>query len=146
SDLQGDAVRLNTELGNAELTSQLEDAEASLLITTQTGKQKKPLAFHEHITVSEINKLPVKAIKLADEIDLSTSFTMMFTSGTTGKPKMVVHTYGNHWWSANASTLNLGLQQDDKWLLTLPMYHVGGLSILMRSVITGMEIFLMEKY
>src|SRR5699024_12120205 len=47
---------------------------------------------------------------------------------------------------ANASTLNLGLQQDDKWLLTLPMYHVGGLSILMRSVITGMEIFLMEKY
>src|SRR5699024_4512988 len=85
-------------------------------------------------------------IKLADEIDLSTSFTMMFTSGTTGKPKMVVHTYGNHWWSANASTLNLGLQQDDKWLLTLQMYHVGGLFILMRCVITEMEIFLMEKY
>src|SRR5699024_3373721 len=106
----------------------------------------KSLSFHEQITFSEINKLPVKDIKLADEIDLSTSFTMMFTSGTTGKPKMVVHTYGNHWWSANASTLNLGLQQDDKWLLTLPMYHVGGLSILMRSVITGMEIFLMEKY
>src|SRR5699024_9529666 len=123
SYLQAVAVLLNTKLSNPELTSQLEDAEASLLITTQTLKQK--------ITFSEINKLPVKDIKLADEIDLSTSFTMMFTSGTTGKPKMVVHTYGNHWWSANASTLNLGLQQDDKWLLTLPMYHVGGLSILM---------------
>lgn len=146
SYLQAVAVLLNTKLSNPELTSQLEDAEASLLITTQTLKQKKSLSFHEQITFSEINKLPVKDIKLADEIDLSTSFTMMFTSGTTGKPKMVVHTYGNHWWSANASTLNLGLQQDDKWLLTLPMYHVGGLSILMRSVITGMEIFLMEKY
>src|SRR5699024_7819188 len=146
SYLQAVAVLLNTKLSNPELTSQLEDAEASLLITTQTLKQKKSLSFHEQITFSEINKLPVKDIKLADEIDLSTSFTMMFTSGTTGKPKMVVHTYGNHWWSANASTLSLGLQQDDKWLLTLPMYHVGGLSILMRSVITGMEIFLMEKY
>ena len=147
SYLQAVAVLLNTKLSNPELTSQLEDADASLLITTQSLQQKKSLSFHEQITFSEIKKLPVlKDIKLADEIDLSTSFTMMFTSGTTGKPKMVVHTYGNHWWSANASTLNLGLQQDDKWLLTLPMYHVSGLSILMRSVITGMEVFLMDKY
>src|SRR5699024_11685254 len=67
SYLQAVAVLLNTKLSNPELTSQLEDAEASLLITTQTLKQKKSLSFHEQITFSEINKLPVKDIKLADE-------------------------------------------------------------------------------
>src|SRR5699024_3651493 len=69
-----------------------------------------------------------------------------FTSGTTGNPKAVVHTYGNHWWSAIGSALNLGLDKQDKWLLPLPMFHVGGLSILIRSVIYGMEVYLMEKY
>src|SRR5699024_12022320 len=49
SYLQAVAVLLNTKLSNPELTSQLEDAEASLLITTQTLKQKKSLSFHEQI-------------------------------------------------------------------------------------------------
>src|SRR5699024_12480928 len=44
SYLQAVAVLLNTKLSNPELTSQLEDAEASLLITTQTLKQKKSLS------------------------------------------------------------------------------------------------------
>src|SRR5699024_4075453 len=60
SYLQSVAVLLKTKLSNPELTTQLEDAEASLLITTQTLKQKKSLSFHEQITFSEINKLPVK--------------------------------------------------------------------------------------
>jgi O-succinylbenzoic acid--CoA ligase len=46
-------------------------------------------------------------------------------------------TYGNHLWSANASALNLGLRPDDRWLACLPLFHVGGLSILLRSVIYG---------
>src|SRR5690625_789525 len=71
---------------------------------------------------------------------------MMYTSGTTGLPKAVVHTYGNHWWSAIGSLLNLGHEENDKWLLTLPMFHVGGLSILIRSVIYGMSVVVMEKY
>jgi O-succinylbenzoic acid--CoA ligase len=46
-------------------------------------------------------------------------------------------TYGNHWWSAVGSALNLGLRDDDRWLACLPPFHVGGLSILFRSVIYG---------
>jgi O-succinylbenzoic acid--CoA ligase len=46
-------------------------------------------------------------------------------------------TYGNHLWSATASALNLGLRADDRWLACLPLFHVGGLAILLRSVIYG---------
>jgi O-succinylbenzoic acid--CoA ligase len=54
--------------------------------------------------------------------------------------------YGNHWWSAVASALNLGTHEDDCWLAVLPLYHVGGLSILMRSAIYGVPAIVHESF
>jgi O-succinylbenzoic acid--CoA ligase len=72
--------------------------------------------------------------------------TVIYSSGTTGKPKGVVLTYGNHLWNALASCLNLGLHKDDRWLAVLPLFHVGGLSILIRSVLYGIPVVLHEKF
>ena len=55
-------------------------------------------------------------------------------------------TYGNHLWSAVGSALNLGLQPDDRWLACLPLFHVGGLSILLRSVIYGTAAIVHERF
>jgi O-succinylbenzoic acid--CoA ligase len=74
---------------------------------------------------------------LRDEVELADIHTIMFTSGTTGAGKAVELTHGNHWWNAMGSMLNLGSYDSDRWLLCLPHYHVGGLSILLRSVIYG---------
>jgi O-succinylbenzoic acid--CoA ligase len=41
-----------------------------------------------------------------------------------------MHTFGNHWASAIGSALNLGLSERDRWLVALPLFHVGGLSAL----------------
>ncbi len=46
-------------------------------------------------------------------------------------------TWGNHYWSAIGSALNVGLDPGDRWLCCLPLNHVGGLSILLRSVLYG---------
>jgi O-succinylbenzoic acid--CoA ligase len=61
--------------------------------------------------------------------------TVMHTSGTTSTPKPVELTYGN--WQANAlgSAVALGLDPAERWLCPMPLTHVGGLSILVRSVI-----------
>lgn len=139
-------VMLNTRLTKSELEYQLTYAETTLLITTDTLRNEKRLSFSVQKTYEEIAAEDERDIQLAREIDLRTPFTMMFTSGTTGKPKAVVHTYGNHWWSAVSSALNLGLDKQDKWLLPLPIFHVGGLSILIRSVVYGISVYVLEKY
>ena len=72
--------------------------------------------------------------------------TVVYTSGTTGRPKGAQLTYGNHLWSAIASALNLGLREDDRWLTCLPLFHVGGLAILLRSVICGTTVVLHDGF
>ncbi len=72
--------------------------------------------------------------------------SLMYTSGTTGRPKGAVLTHGNFYWSAVASAANLGVEADDRWLACLPLYHVGGLSILLRSAIYGTTAVIHERF
>ena len=59
----------------------------------------------------------------------------MHTSGTTAAPKPVVLTYRNFLASALGSAVALGLDPDERWLCPMPLTHVGGLSIPIRSAI-----------
>jgi o-succinylbenzoate---CoA ligase len=76
-------------------------------------------------------------LPLLGEHDLSALHCRILTSGTSGGPRPVGLTYGNHLWSAVGSAFNLGVEPTDRWLCCLPLFHVGGLSIVMRSVIYG---------
>lgn len=72
--------------------------------------------------------------------------SILFTSGTTGTPRAVPLTHGNHRASAGASAANLGVEPDDDWLCCLPLSHVGGLAILLRSVLQGTTATLVEGF
>lgn len=76
-------------------------------------------------------------LPLLGEHDLDALHCRILTSGTSGGPRPVGLTYGNHLWSAVGSAFNLGVEPTDRWLCCLPLAHVGGLSIVMRSVIYG---------
>jgi len=76
-------------------------------------------------------------LPLLGELDLDAVCCEILTSGTSGEPKPVGLTYGNHLWSAVGSAFNLGVEPTDRWLCCLPLHHVGGLSIVVRSVIYG---------
>jgi O-succinylbenzoic acid--CoA ligase len=78
------------------------------------------------------------------EIPLGRPATVVFTSGSTGTPKAALHTFGNHYFSAVGSNANIALAPGDRWLHSLPLYHVGGLSILFRCLISGAAIALPE--
>ncbi len=60
-----------------------------------------------------------------------------FTSGTTGQPSAVRLTLSNLVASAIASAFRLGTSRDDRWLCCLPIHHLGGISIPLRTTLYG---------
>jgi o-succinylbenzoate---CoA ligase len=83
---------------------------------------------------------------LVEEIEPEAVHTVIHTSGTTGEPRPVELTYANHAASAAASADALGVQADDRWLCPLPLHHVGGLNVLVRSAINRTTVVLHERF
>jgi O-succinylbenzoic acid--CoA ligase len=99
------------------------------------------------VSLEDVTKPPATPASFdAPQFALDEPMTVLYTSGTTGRPKGAIQTFGNHYWSATASNLNLGTTEDDRWLAALPLFHVGGLSILLRSVLFGMTAVVHESF
>jgi len=114
------AYPLNTRLAPRELEAELGRAEPALVVSGNPD-----------LGATEAD------LPLLGEHDLDALHCRLLTSGTTGEPRPIGLTYGNHLWSAVGSAFNLGVEATDRWLCCLPPFHIGGLSIVMRSVIYG---------
>jgi O-succinylbenzoic acid--CoA ligase len=76
-------------------------------------------------------------LPLLGENDMDDVCCRVLTSGSSGLPKPIGLTYGNFLWSAVGSGFNIGVDPGDRWLCCLPLSHISGLGIVMRSVIYG---------
>jgi O-succinylbenzoic acid--CoA ligase len=85
-------------------------------------------------------------LPLLGEHDLAQIHCRIMTSGTSGRRRPVGLTYGNHLWSAVGSAFNLGVDPADRWLCCMPLFHVSGLSIVMRTVIYGTGIIVHDGF
>ncbi len=155
-------VPLNWRLAAPELAGQLADCGAGLLLH-DAPRATAALAATAAVpgvarytldrpstdspTLADIAPQPQYATRNTQyAINLDQVQAIIYTSGTTGQPKGAMLTYGNAWWSAVGSALNLGTHRDDRWLVCLPLFHVGGLSILWRSVIYGVPAIIHDGF
>jgi O-succinylbenzoic acid--CoA ligase len=83
---------------------------------------------------------------LTRELRLAAPATIMHTSGSTAAPRPVSLSYDNWLWNALGSALALGLDPHERWLCPMPLAHVGGLSIQIRSAIYGTTVRLHERF
>jgi o-succinylbenzoate---CoA ligase len=74
---------------------------------------------------------------LLGEHDMDDVCCRVLTSGSTGTPRPIPLSYGNFLWNAVASGFNIGVEPEDRWLCCVPLSHIAGLGIVMRSVIYG---------
>lgn len=144
-------VPLNIRLAPQEIAWQLTDAEVKGMVFDRflAGKAeslRKNIQGRFLVEWEELRSGPEADVPLLTRVDLDALHTLMYTSGTTGRPKGVMLTYGNHWWSATGSAFNLGLQPEDRWLAAVPLFHMSGLSILIRSVIYGITAVVHESF
>ncbi len=68
--------------------------------------------------------------------------TMLFTSGTTGSPKIACHSLKNHLESAKSAAQLLGIEKESRYLLSLPLSHVGGIAAMLRTFLVGATLLL----
>jgi len=138
-------VPLNLRLTASELAWQLGDAGVRVLLADESTRALAVDAANGASlpTPAMLPLPPAQASTgMREEHDEDEIHSIIYTSGTTGRPKGAMLTFGNFWASAVGSMLNLGLHADDRWLACMPLFHVGGLSILLRSAIYGTTVVL----
>jgi O-succinylbenzoic acid--CoA ligase len=128
-----------------EVAELLDDCQPRLLVFDAASSG---LAFDARapsllaIDAESLQDAPVRGSLPPLRVDPASIHTIIYTSGTTGKPKGAMLSHANHFASAGASRANLGARHGDRWLDALPLHHVGGLSILLRSVVDGSAVVL----
>ena len=137
-------VPFNTRLTADELKWQFANSDCRLLICERDDEARARAVTDAVLVFPGVSNLT--ATDEADapaRIDLDRDFAIIHTSGTSGRPKAAILTYNNIFQSAFGSAFRLGVLPDDRWLCILPLYHVGGLSIILRSLIYGTAVELM---
>ena len=132
---QATLVPLDPNLPLADLKARIADADPSLVVSDGSARSPVPMAVRLDQLASDAHKDDAPGL-----LDLDRVACMVYTSGTTGRPKAAELRLGNFFSSALFGGLHMGIQADDCWLFVMPLFHVSGLSIIFRSVVHGSSI------
>jgi O-succinylbenzoic acid--CoA ligase len=138
---------LNLRLLKSELEFQLKHAGAKYFLTdfTDESDTAKKFSFTNIKTIhySKINFDSDYSKSLqAQSVDMNKIAVIIFTSGTTGKSKGAMLSFGNLFAHKKNSDLVLNQTSEDRWLTSLPFYHIGGFSIIIRALLSGASLIL----
>lgn len=129
------SVPLNTRLTGSELDHQIATAGCSHLIVGAGGP---PPSLTRQTVILALDDLPAPIGPFdAAGYQPGAIQGILFTSGTTGRSKAAQITFGNLRASADGSRERLGARLDDRWLLCLPLYHIGGIAMIFRCLLHG---------
>jgi o-succinylbenzoate---CoA ligase len=138
-------VLLNARLTAAELAPQLALARPALVVADPPLRDRVsgPALTMDELTREASRSAPFEG---PATIDPAAPHTVLFTSGTEGRPKAAVLAAGAHLASARASNALLSFGRGGRYLCTLPLFHVGGLSVVVRCALAGAALLLEERF
>ncbi|MGN6034167.1 acyl-CoA synthetase [Brevibacterium casei] len=144
-------IPLNWRLAPAELDFQLTNADVSLLLVApELTDTAAALTVDVPTEAVRWDPAPASArgpIIPAAEVDGSDPALLLFTSGTTGRPKGAVLTHANLLWNSFNLLLNTDLTASDATLVAAPLFHVIGLNQqVLTSYLRGARILLEAKW
>lgn len=144
-------VPINTRLTAREISWMLNNIEADLLVLDHQTAERFYDSADATLDLQTTRFVQVEELTFSLDVEPADfrareAALIMYTSGTTGLPKPVELSWENVASSAFASAVVLGLEARDNWLCALPLFHIGGLSIVFRCLIYGIPLTLLEKF
>jgi O-succinylbenzoic acid--CoA ligase len=146
---------LNLRLTSREMAQQLTDARVRLLLGAGGDPRVSELAGRVPglgaEAVPPFESLPRSQEATPHDVgdgvaEAGSALAVLFTSGTSGRPKGACLGWENFHASALAAERRLGPVVRGRWLACMPLFHVGGLSILVRSIVFGGPVLLMPRF
>ena len=140
-------VPLNLLATDEELLKLISFAEIKHIITNKTLYQKvKAVETVEIIFLENEKNNNDITLQLFTDFDLTVTdeAVVIFTSGVTDEPKGVVHTFHSLLSSVVNGNEVLNHSENDRWLASLPFYHIGGFQIVCRALYYGASIIIPE--
>lgn len=144
-------VPINPSVTDAELEEYLQQLKPDLLFTDTANRHRISgsacIAMDENFLLNAFTH-DVRNFELPDpeQFEDDDIFGYFFTSGTTSKPKTVPLKRRQMKVAAEASSHNFRPEQDKYWLLCLPLNHIGGISIILRTLLYGSAIYRMGHF
>jgi len=138
----------------APLSALLSDTPVDFLVADyRTQSNEKYIVLHPGRILIACHEADVHSPVFSDQghntqcpaIPFDQEAGVIFTSGSTAKPRGIVHTVGNYVYSALGTNEFIGLDASDRWLLSLPLFHVGGVLIWVRTLLAGCACILPES-
>lgn len=124
-------VPLNARLTDSEVVPLLERVRARVALGSLPGGVSLDVA---------------PGVSRAAELDDDQVIVGLFTSGTTGTPKLIELTQGNFRANASANAARLGGAATQRWFGVLPLFHIGGLAMLYRCATYGASLVLESSF
>lgn len=139
-------VPLNPDLTDSELKTQIGQVEPAAIYTDSENNSRTG-----NFPVIDLPDGSLSVVASGDEIESPTSdtekhFGYFFTSGSSGRPKVVPLKRRQILFATSASAINFQPASNRYWLLCLPLNHIGGISIILRSILYGSAIFRMDRF
>ena len=138
---------LSADATRAELEEALEALQPARVLVTHGLPPATRAMLHELAPEARyVNQLPTGPWPEERPWPLDEVRVVALTSGSSGRPRPIPLTTAQILFSAFGSAIRLGHHLDDRWLLCLPLHHVGGLSVLLRCAYYGTTVVLFDRF
>ncbi|MFD0921914.1 long-chain fatty acid--CoA ligase [Saccharopolyspora rosea] len=142
-------VPLNTRHSDAELAFALRDADAAVLVhDPRHAASARALATGglRTVDVAELDGLP-GGEPVDEPVDLDDLAMILYTSGTTGRPKGAMLTHGNLTWNALNVLVDVDITSEEVTLVSAPLFHTAALGMTcLPTLLKGGAVLLEESF
>ena len=137
-------VLINIRLTDSEIEDQLNSANCSSVLIQMEFSGKVKSSNLKEIIFPDI-KTETSIITATEDLELNNPAVIIFTSGSTSKSKGVILSFESLYNSAINGNHLLRYTISDRWLASLPFYHVGGFSIITRAILFGIPLLIPDS-